>query len=271
MHLIVSSTFDHLPHVAGVELLPSGAALLRLEGGQVVEVPKEQNARFTPERYAPSVLTLPVPGPVPAPAFVVSEALRLPVMRALGFDLSAFEGRPNLPQVVKVEPLGADAYRLTLDAGYTFTLGDGTPRASLSPLSADGHALLITDWQSSAAPVFLVPAALYDELGRAFDLASRPATLERVEVTPRAVLLLGGGKRVEVPRPIWPQVGCPIPYEAGQPVDVSVYTADPRLSSPYAQRPKATHWQVFPDTAQGRACLEALGLVAQVKGAQGLA
>lgn len=83
---------DHLPRVVSVEALPEGAARLHLASGEALEVPPAAASCFSPEGYAPSLLTF-TASPL-AGSYLVPDALRLPVMAALGYAQNEEGGQP---------------------------------------------------------------------------------------------------------------------------------------------------------------------------------
>ncbi|WP_034385983.1 hypothetical protein [Deinococcus sp. YIM 77859] len=72
-----------LPTLAHVEALPEGGARLTLEGGEVLDVPAEQNAALTPE-YTPAVLAF-CGAPLEGRTVIVPDLLLPAVWAALGF------------------------------------------------------------------------------------------------------------------------------------------------------------------------------------------
>lgn len=87
--LKAGATLDHLPLVVSVAALPQGAARLTLADGQAVDVPDAAQSSLSPEEYAPSLFYL---DSLPHGFCLVPDALRLPVMAALGYALE--EGQP---------------------------------------------------------------------------------------------------------------------------------------------------------------------------------
>ena len=67
----------------------------------------------------------------------------------------------DLPTLAHIEALPFQEVRLTLENGQALTLDlETVPRLLLCPLPTQPGAVLLEDWQDSAAPAYRVPADL---------------------------------------------------------------------------------------------------------------
>jgi hypothetical protein len=169
----------------------------------------------------------------------------------------------TLPVVADVEALPGACAVLTLADGSQVTV-QPSDRASLTPPSPEDVGLL-TRWDSAPedSNLYRVPAALSGRVTWA--LGCRPhfaPTLTAIHKTLDAVTFtaMKGGPcayTLTVPRWACVRLSRPLPRLAGQPVDLTITDQQTRRS---VAPSRVFFFEVYPETPEGAACLEALGL-----------
>ncbi|WP_424951011.1 hypothetical protein [Deinococcus sp.] len=185
--------------------------------------------------------------------------------------MSGFTLPDTLPVVADVEALPDVCAVLTLEDGSRVTVGPDD-RPSLTPPSPEDVGLLI-GWNAGpdASSLYRVPAAL---AGRAaWATGCRPHTaplLLEVELTPDAVTFtaLQNGYclcTLTAPRGALVRLGIPVPRVLGQPVRLTVSDQqEGEAAGQDAEQTRVFFFEVYPETPEGAACLEALGLSERV-------
>lgn len=181
--------------------------------------------------------------------------------------MSGFTFPDTLPVVAKIEALPGVCALLTLadDSQLTVMPSD---RPSLTPPSPADVGLVI-GWDKKGpegSSVYRVPAALAGRM--AWATGCRPYTAPRlmeVELTPDTVTFtaLQSGWCVytlTVPREAYRYLGCPLPRLAGMPLDLTITDQQEGRQGHGAELPRIFFFEIYPETPEGAACLEALGL-----------
>lgn len=201
-----------------------------------------------------------------APAFSFSAPADSPALLELCREMLRGQGEAlPLPVVASVNPYTPPV--LVLEDQRVIRLSD-LPAPVLIE-SQGGAAVLVSDSGKPTAPAYRVPASLAADVAAMVDRqAGKASVLVRVEVSPDTVTCYGLlGEQVTVPRPCWPQLGFPVPREAGQPVDLTIYTNCPRNLTSAPAQGESWRWRVYPETDAGRAVLDALSPPSRVRDA----
>lgn len=148
--------------------LSDSATRLHLADGQSVDVPDALPSSFSPDEYAPSLLTF-TSGPHAGRSFVIPDALRLPVMSALGY---AYREGATLPTVegVRMEGKGRAALLLRLPDGQQYAHRLPVPAAyALSGRRSEaiaGNPYTLTLWPEEAQhrAVYAVPFEVWPQI-----------------------------------------------------------------------------------------------------------
>ena len=184
-----------------------------------------------------------------------------------GERVSAFTLPDTLPVVADVEALPGVCALLTLADGSQLPVGP-SDLPSLTPTEPEGLDLLIRwDREPTDAIMYRVPASLS---GRAaWAVGCRPhftPTLTGIDLTPDAVTFTamqngGGVCTLTVPRGASVHLSRPLPRFAGMPAKLTITDQQGgRASEPDAGPTRVFFFEVYPETLEGAACLEALGM-----------
>jgi hypothetical protein len=178
--------------------------------------------------------------------------------------VSGFTLPDTLPVVAGVEVLPGACALLTLADGSQVTICPAD-RPSLTPDSSEGVGL-ITRWDKGpeGSNLYRVPAVLSGRVAWALGcrLYTTP-TLTGIHKTPDAVnfTAMQGGWcfTLTVPRGALLSLDRPLPRLAGQPVDLTI-TDQQDGAADRETDARVFFFDVYPETPEGAACLEALGL-----------